>query len=181
MVYIVACDKKTETYEEIFNELLKLKPEFKPKHITIDFEQAAIKALNNCFPESSIHGCYFHFSQNLWKHVQQVGLKTKYSEDPDFALNIRLILSLPFIPIEDIEAAFQEIANSDFFMENEASEYNDSIQNFLNYVESTYIGRFDRRGIRKPGMFPIELWNVYNLTLEGKLRKTLIFFHFSEK
>lgn len=62
---------------------------------------------------------------------------------------------------------FDAIASSDFFMENEDNEYNTAIQTLLNYVESTYVGRFDRRGKRQPAMFPIALWNCYDLTMEG--------------
>lgn len=169
LIYILTCDKKTTTYEQIFDELLKLQPDLNPKHVTIDFEQSAIKALQKKFPTSSIHGCNFHFAQSLWKHIQQIGMQKKYSEDPDFALNMRLVLSLAFVPINDVEEAFQQLASSDFFLEDEASEHNTSIQLFMNYVQSTYIGRFDCRGVRKSGMFPIELWNVYSLTLEGEI------------
>lgn len=116
LIYVLACDKKTTTYEEIFDELLKLQPDLKPNHITIDFEQSTIKALKSKFPTSNIHGCNFHFGQNLWRHIQQVGLQTKYSSDPDFALNIRLVLSLAFVPTADVEEAFQQLASSEFYL-----------------------------------------------------------------
>lgn len=174
LIYVLAVDKRYETYKQIFEELLKLKPTIKPSHITVDFEKAAIKALKNAFPDSSIHGCNFHFSQNVWRHIQSLGLQRIYSEDAVFGLNLRLLLALPFVPIQDVERAFSEIVGCDFSIENEGAEHNDSIQLLLNYVETTYIGRFDRAGVRKPGLFPIEFWNVHDLTLSG-----IVIFHFS--
>lgn len=167
LIYVLAVDKRYETYKMILEQLVILRPNFKPHHITIDFEKAVIKALNEIFPDSNIHGCNFHFAQSVWRHLQSVGLQRIYSEDSDFGLNIRLLLALPFVPENDVEYAFSKIVQSDFYIENEDSEYNDSIQALLNYIESTYIGRFNRTGIRKPGLFPIELWNVYELTLNG--------------
>lgn len=169
LIYVLACEKKTDTYEQIFNALLNIKPDIKPKHITIDFEQAAINAIRKCFPESQIHACYFHFSQNIWKHIQQLGMQTKYAEDTEFAHNIRLLLALPFVPLSDVDAAFQEIASSDFFSEND-SEYNTQIQTLLNYIEATYMGTYNRRGVRKNPLFPMEIWNVHMTTLEGLAR-----------
>lgn len=154
---MLACDKKAETYEEIFGALLSLKPELKPEHVLIDFEQAAIKALRKMFPDAIIHGCNFHFAQR------------KYGEDPDFALKIRWLLALAFVPAKYVETAFAAIAESEFYAENEASEHNVPIQTLLNYVEATYVGRYDRSGKRKPALFPIEMWNAYELTLEGKI------------
>lgn len=164
---MLACNKNAQTYKKILSVLSEKEPNFKPKHITVDFEQAAIKAIREVFAETLIHGCFFHYGQNIWKHIQQVGLQSKYAEDPDFAMHFRLILALPFVPIEDVEAAFDEIISSDFFKENEESAFNTHIQTFLNYFESTYIGKFDRRGKRKPGMFPVELWDIFNLIIEG--------------
>lgn len=118
---------------------------------------------------------FFHYGLNIWKHIQQVSLQPKYAEDPDFAMHFHLILALRFVPIEDTEAAFDEIISSDFFKENEESVYNTPTQTFLNYFESTYIGKFDRRGKRKPGMFPKELWGIFNFIMEGnKFSFTLI-------
>lgn len=125
-----------------------------------------MKAIRKVFPDSNLHGCNFHFAQNIWRHVQEVGLQVKYSEDPDFALNIRYLLALPFVPINDVDMAFDAITSSDFYIDIDKKEHNTAIQTLLSYVESTYVGRFDRRGKRRPGMFPINLWNLCDLTVE---------------
>lgn len=167
LVYVLTCEKNAESYKQIFGKLLELKPELCPPHITIDFEQAAIKALRAKFKKSAIHGCNFHFAQSIWRHIQQVGLQAKYASDADFALHLRWLLALPYVPTADVEKAFNALVSTEFFADNEGAEHNVAIQTLLGYVETTYIGRFDRRGQRKTPMFPIELWNVYALTLDG--------------
>lgn len=119
LVYVLACDQQARTYEIIFLKLVELMPTLRPEHITLDFEQAAIKALKKLFTDAQIHGCNFHFAQNIWRHIQQAGLQVKYSEDADFALNMRYILALPYVPIENVEHAFTAIASTDFFSDDE--------------------------------------------------------------
>lgn len=45
---------------------------FKPRNIIVDFERASVKSLTLKFLEAQIIGCIFHFSQAIWKNVQQV-------------------------------------------------------------------------------------------------------------
>lgn len=49
------------------------------KVISIDFEQAVIKAIQDVFEnEVAIQLCYFHLNQSIWRKVQELGLAIKY-------------------------------------------------------------------------------------------------------
>ena len=39
-----------------------------------DFELLLVQSLELQFPSACIHGCYFHFTQCLWRKVQSLGL-----------------------------------------------------------------------------------------------------------
>lgn len=160
LVYVLSTHKSQEVYEEILSELLKLNPQINPT----DF----MKAVKNIFCLADVHGCIFHFAQNIWAHVQQQGLQTKYTEDEDFALNIRMLIALAYVPKEQVIAAFEELMNMDFYEDNPDNEYNQEIQNLFTYFESTYIGAFNRLGQRKSPMYSIDTWNVYDAALMGK-------------
>ncbi|CAF4807820.1 unnamed protein product, partial [Rotaria sp. Silwood1] len=41
----------------------------------------------------------FHFSQAVWRQVQNKGLATKYREDESFRLNIKKLIVLAFVPV----------------------------------------------------------------------------------
>lgn len=131
---------------------------------------AAINAIKRHFPLSKVHGCFFHFSQNVWSHVQSVGLQSIYTSDVDFALQIRMMIALAFVPPENVVDAYEELMATDFFSDNGLPQYEQfatNIEMLVTYFQSTYLYAFDRKGIRKLPMFPVELWNVYENTLGG--------------
>ena len=60
------------------------------------------------------------------------GLAERYTEDPDFALQFRHLLALTIFPTNDVVAAFKELTDSAFFIEN-----SDELQDLVNYFEDT--------------------------------------------
>ena len=71
---------------DLFNELKieahSRKLALKPTVLLVDFELAAINALECHFPYAKIKVCFFHFGQALWKNfVSKTGQKTAYNED----------------------------------------------------------------------------------------------------
>ncbi|XP_046343376.2 uncharacterized protein LOC124124274 [Haliotis rufescens] len=47
---------------------------FNPETFQVDFEVAAIRALRTEFQGSDIKGCFFHFTQAIWRKTQELGL-----------------------------------------------------------------------------------------------------------
>lgn len=169
MVYVLTCDRKRTTYDQILDELLKLEPKLNPTDITIDFEMGVIKSLSNHFPDATIHGCFFHFTQNVWRHIQTNGLQIPYTNDEDFAFELRLLIALAFVPEVNVTEAYEQLMVTEFYTEENANEYKQQIQILLNYFQSTYLFAIDRTGKRKDPLFPIKVWNVYESTLNGKM------------
>ena len=71
-----------------------------------------------------------------------------YTSDPEFALPLREILSVAFIPTSDVVTAFDDLMESTFFTESE-----DIIPDLINYVEDNWIGRPASRGGRSAPLF----------------------------
>jgi len=44
----------------------------------MDFEAVQWKAVRRDFPDASIKGCCFHYSQAVWRKIQESGLQTAY-------------------------------------------------------------------------------------------------------
>lgn len=126
-----------------------------------------MNSLRDHFPLSEIHGCFYHFTQNVWRHVQTTGLQVPYSSDSDFAFQIRLLVALAFLPSEKVLEAYEELIGTDFFSEESESQYVGQIQALLGYFQSTYLYRLNRAGNRKAPLFAIEVWNVFLTTLNG--------------
>jgi len=84
----------------------------------------------------SLLGCLFHFGQCVWRHVQNNGLSKKYQENDDFRSNIKKLIALAYLPLDDIIKGFDLVA----------AEFDDDADDFLDYFEKTWIGEPKRRG-----------------------------------
>lgn len=115
MVYILAFGKDKLTYESVFSELKKAEPRLNPHYVMVDFELAAIKAVNLIFPEADVSGCFFHFCQCIYRPIQSNGLQITYATDVEFAQNTRCLAALAFVPPEDVCKRYNELGNFDFF------------------------------------------------------------------
>ena len=50
-----------------------LKPDmfvFQPTQVMMDFKQGAIMAFAEEFPGIVVKGCHFHFTQSIWRKIQ---------------------------------------------------------------------------------------------------------------
>lgn len=148
-------DKTENTYDRLFEGLKNLKNGLRPKTIMIDFEKGVINAISKQFSDTEISGCFFNFSQAIWRHVQSCGLQAKYSEDSEFALQVRMLAALSFVPIHDGVKSFEELLDFDYYQANQ------DLIPLINYFEDVWIGRIDRRNRRRRPLYPITLWNCY--------------------
>lgn len=168
MVYVLACGKDFFTYEQIFSKLKETEPRLKPKKIMSDFEMAAMKAAKEVFPEAKTFGCFFHLCQCFYRQIQQNGLQTAYSSDATFAQYLRCLPALAFVPPEDVMKHFNALKKFVYFEEKLLGKtpVDVGVQNIFAYAEKNWVGYWKRNKF-VAAKFPIELWNVYQLTLDG--------------
>ena len=84
-----------------------------PPAVMADFKLALLQAVELQFPSNRIMGCYFHFSQCLWRKVQALGLATAYSPDATVKCFIHKTAALSFVPVPFLRVAWSAIkANS---------------------------------------------------------------------
>lgn len=169
LVYILTCRKNVETYTEIFRKLIEAEPRLKPKYIMCDFEMAAIEAAKRVFTESTIKGFFFHFSQCVFRQIQANGLQQQYAKCTKFSQHIRTLMALAFVPPNDVIKRYGELKKFAFFQQKLKGKtaIDVGIQKVLQYMEKTWIGYKRNDGELLAGRFPIELWNMYNHSLEG--------------
>lgn len=142
-----------------------------PEIIISDFELAIIKASQRAFPNSSHKCCFFHLTQNIWKHIQKAGLSQKYTNDSEFAHKMRHILALAYLKSEDIPAAFELIRRE--VIPNESKPVVDWFSKY--YVNGTFISKRSLSSPnkpaltikRKPPLFPPNLWSVWDSFATG--------------
>ena len=147
-------------YQQLLDVLLNKSPDLNPSSIMVDFEQGAINAFKARFPDADMRECFFHLCQNVYKHVQSNGLQERYGQDADFALAVRMIPALAFVPVGDVPDYYEALENS----------LPEDVDPILSYLEKYYVGRLTANGQQRTPMFPIPLWNVHNDTILGQDR-----------
>ena len=54
--------------------------------------------------------CFYHLSFNMWKRIQQSGLQERYTNDPEFGLHLQMTSALAFVPPNNVQNAFDQLA-----------------------------------------------------------------------
>jgi len=141
-----------------------LVPALSPCSVTCDFEQAFLNSTKKHFSNISVHGCFFHMTQCVWRKIQKrEEILQNYSQEPDFALNVKKLCSLAFVPPEDVVSRYEVLMDTQFYVDNE-----NLLKPLLEYFEKVWIGSLVTRGnrvTRRNPTFAYELWNCYDRTL----------------
>ena len=165
-VFVLLQSKTEIVYEQFFTTVcnaVRNNNSNDPDGFLVDFETAAINAIQNVLPQTDTSGCFFNLSSNLWKHIQRAALQELYMNNPQFGLQLRIIAALAFAPPQDVINSFDELC---VVIQN---QYDEDADEMLDYFVDTYIGRFRRNAPplpRRPILFPIELCNMSNQTAE---------------
>ncbi|XP_071086464.1 uncharacterized protein [Haliotis cracherodii] len=101
-------DRRTTTYQRLFAQLKVhiqqlLNQPFNPETFQVDFEVAAIRALRTEFQGSDIKGCFFHFTQAIWRKTQELGLAVLYRGNPLVEQWIQRAAALPLLPLQQVQ------------------------------------------------------------------------------
>lgn len=75
VLYALLPNKTRATYVKLLQEIKNLQPGLVPQLLMTDFEQAALQAFDSEFPGITKTGCFFHLTQNVYKKVQNEGLR----------------------------------------------------------------------------------------------------------
>lgn len=148
--YALLPNKRRSTYFELFTAIKEFVPQWNPETITMDFEEAAIAALINLFPQVNIQGCNFHWNQCLWRKIQNLGLVNEYRENENIRLHLRMCSALAYLPLEDVDDGWLLI--------QEQTDNNEKLVAFYDYfviqwLENPIVGK--------------KIWNCY-----GKKHRT---------
>lgn len=126
------------------------------RNVATDFEKASINAFKEVFPQVVVSGCHFHLGQAVIRKVNELGLKTTYGSDSEFALHTRMLYGLAYLPTADVPAALEVIRLS----------MPPAGQAIIEYFDRTYVNgpvirtmRSQER-VHREAMFPPSMWNV---------------------
>ena len=94
-------------YRSVFSSILELVPRCKVKRVVADFEAAAWSALKDTMRQSvEVKGCFFHFTQCIFRKIKSLNLTRQYKEDEGTRLLCQNLMALLLLPKENIIPAF---------------------------------------------------------------------------
>ena len=160
MCFCFATKQNTShVHRELFNRLNDFGNQ-NPVDLLVDYEKAAINAVQNINNRIQVKSSFYHLSSNVWKRIQQFGLQQRYNDDQDqeFALNLRMLCATAFLPPAQVIEGFENLAG------NLRNLYDDEVDELLEYFEDNYVGRFRRNAPRRPPLFALDLWNMFHRT-----------------
>ncbi|KAK0420025.1 hypothetical protein QR680_014468 [Steinernema hermaphroditum] len=157
LVYCLLPDKMELTYKRALQLLFDFNPAEirRPKNIMIDFEKAEVNVIREMLPNTQVHGCYFHFSQSVWRNIKSSGLAIRYANDMQYNVHLRKFSALAFCKEQDVLVRYSQLATQllrDYGV-------SDAHENFLEYFENTWVGRTTRRP-----RYEISMWNCKSVT-----------------
>ncbi|KAI6655799.1 hypothetical protein LOD99_1941 [Oopsacas minuta] len=163
-LFVLLPNKTEDTYRRMWEQIRLLCPLAQPEQMLLDFEKGAINSFEHVWPNTVVKCCFFHLTQNIWRHVQSVGLQSDYTHDEELAMCIRKIPALAFARPADVPDLFEQVS-MDLPLTSEIGE-------LVDYFERTYIGRTLATGHHVAATFPIGLWNYHFSTPFGLPRTT---------
>lgn len=117
-----------------------------PSAVVMNFEPAVWSAFREVFEAINFRGCVFHWKQAVWRKIKELGLRKYYSRQSKSRRFLLEIMSLPFLPAEQIVATFQDFCNVI------QPTHNQSFHTLIEYVESQWINS---------NVFPPSSWSVF--------------------
>ena len=164
-IFALLPNKTEPTYRMLMIVISNLTNGRFPTDILIDFERGAINAIQAVFANANVKGCFFHLFSNVWKHVQNAGLQVRYVEEPELALQLRMLTALAFLPPQDVVRGFVAVCIEI------RTNFGNVAEELLACFENTYVGRFPLNAPRNNPIFSIELWNMFHRT-DAELPRT---------
>ena len=122
-----------------------------------------LKKLKDALEENFIavvSGCFFHLSQNIYRQIQSKGLTALYLEDEEFAIKMKMLVSLAFVPEHDVIDCFTILMG----------DFPESGKEIAEYFEANYIGKRIVDQSRRIPPIPIRIWNMFTRVRTRLLR-----------
>ena len=84
-LYVYRCYPKNKRYY----------PAITTNKIMSDWEKGSRNAFRDAYPGARIYGCWFHYTQAIWRKKQKCGLTSCYRINPELALFVKKIMAIP--------------------------------------------------------------------------------------
>jgi hypothetical protein len=153
LIFSLMSGKSIGDYVCVLQHVLhKLQPSQSVVSVVLDFEAALWSAIRETMPNVQLRGCHFHWTQAIWRKVQDLGLAAPYQRDAKTQKFIRRLFCLPFLPPQHIQPVF----NSILALDTPATPMPIPLRQLLDYINATWI---------QSTLWPPACWSVFNRSI----------------
>lgn len=149
-IFALLCEKTALTYTRILRLLKDKAAELgyvlNPGLVHTDFESGFLPSFRTEFPNTQIRGCYFHFTQAIYKNILSKGFQPAYVNDIEIHRYLRQLMVLAFLPANHIANYY------DAWKDDMPLNIRREIQPMLNYFEHQWLRAC-----------PPNIWSVYRI------------------
>lgn len=121
LCFALVSGKTTGQYRQVFQKVRVsvrhyIGHRWRPTTVICDFELSLIAALETEFAGIRVRGCYFHFSQSLWRKFASLSLVPAYNRSNSRGRRLKKcvqkLLAIGFLPVLLVRANFVSLCNS---------------------------------------------------------------------
>ena len=136
LVYGLLPNKQQATYQRFFTLIQSAADDkhipLTPTTVMMDYETAAWQAVRSVFNGASVRGCFFHYTQCIWRNVQSSGLVVDFKDDQTMRKLVLRAAALPLVPPESVEDVwFNALEDCDIHTNN--------VTKFKDYVTERWV------------------------------------------
>ncbi|KAL8597954.1 hypothetical protein ACOMHN_063850 [Nucella lapillus] len=140
---------------------------WRPAHIVCDFERELWTSIETELPRARLQGCYFHFTQILFRKVQELGLAVGYRRNNRLQRFIRKVLAICYIPTPVMMMTFNRLLNH--ARTRRLLRRYPALGDFITYFRRTYLG--------PQALFPPASWSVTDRDMNQRTNNSAESFH----
>lgn len=145
LAMVIMSRRSKQDYIEIL-KIIKERLVYPPLAVVMDFESAIWGAFKDVMPSVNLRGCCFHWKQAAWRKIKEFGLRSHYHKKAGGRRFLLELMSLPFLPAEQIHVTFTEFCN----LLHPTHERGFHL--LVEYMEATWVNS---------SVFPPSTWSVF--------------------
>ena len=170
-VHVLMENKTVGAYRQVLQRIKRLvrrlaHQAWAPHRVITDFEVGLQTAVQNELPATTISGCYFHFTQALWRKIQDLGLSGPYRQKQRLKGVFRKVMAFGYLPQLVMRMNFKNLTN-ERRTRRLINQY-PALMDFFAYVRHTYVGQHGHEAT-----FPPDVWNVFQRNMNQRTNNHL--------
>lgn len=167
LIYSLIPNKSKNTYVRVLEGARDLCQNFSLDQLIIDYDEEILQAAREVFgSDLIIKGSRCSFIKKLEDLIASIPeLHKIYYDQSNFKYNIKIrnFDALSYVPLIDVESAYETFKNSAFYIENTKL-----LEPIVKYFEEMFIGTLvPNSKIRSTPKFPLPIWNCHSTDLDS--------------